>query len=90
MKNKIIGWLSYTIDILFTLIGVAFAVAFVLAFHFGVPYLFYWIVNGELSYSTILAIWFGVYFVRNVFKVISLKKKLKQYKEIDDIMKGRF
>ena len=91
MKNKIIGWLSFAFDILCTVLGMAIAVAFVLAYHFGIPYLFYKFLNsGDTTYSFYLAVWFGTSYALELWNRHKLKKQLKQYKEIDDIMKGRF
>ena len=91
MKNKIIGWLSFAFDILCTVLGMAIAVAFVLAYHFGIPYLFYKFLNsGDTAYSFYLAVWFGTSYALELWNRHKLKKQLKQYKEIDDIMKGRF
>ena len=91
MKNKIIGWLSFAFDILCTVLGMAIAVAFVLAYHFGIPYLLYKYLNSDNDpYSHYLAIWFGTSYVLELWNRRKLKKQLKEYKEIDDIMKGRF
>ncbi|MGG5759227.1 hypothetical protein ACQ3VF_26360 [Bacillus toyonensis] len=91
MKNKIIKCLAKVFDILFTVIGMSIAVAFVLAYHFGIPYLFYKFLNsGKDPYSFYLAVWFGTSYVLELWNRHKLKKQLKQYKEIDDIMKGRF
>ncbi|MDF3555557.1 hypothetical protein LAV92_28250 [Bacillus cereus] len=91
MKNKIIGWLAYALDILWTVFGMTIAVAFVLAYHFGIPYLFYKFLNsGKDPYSFYLAVWFGTSYVLELWNRYKLKKQLKEYKEIDDILKGRF
>lgn len=90
MKDKIADGIFKMVMILLSAIVVIGGIAIVIAWHLGIPYFFYWVFDKELSYSTVLAMWFGIYFVRNVFKVMSLKKKLKQYEEIDNIMKGRF
>lgn len=91
MKEKIIKVLSTLFDILLTVIGMAIAVAFVLAYHFGIPYLFYKYLNsGDAPYSFFLAVWFGTSYALELWNRNKLKKQLKQYKEIDDIMKGRF
>lgn len=91
MKEKIIKVLSTLFDILLTVIGMAIAVAFVLAYHFGIPYLFYKFLNsGNDPYSFYLAVWFGTSYALELWNRRKLKKQLKQYKEIDDIMKGRF
>ncbi|WP_324658889.1 hypothetical protein [Bacillus cereus] len=91
MKEKIIKFLSALFDVLLTVIGMAIAVAFVLAYHFGIPYLFYKFLNsGNDPYSFYLAVWFGTSYALELWNRRKLKKQLKQYKEIDDIMKGRF
>ena len=91
MKNKIIGWLSFAFDILCTVLGITIAVAFVLAYHFGIPYLFYKFLNsGDTAYSFYLAVWFGTSYALELWNRHKLKKQLKQYKEIDDIMRGKF
>lgn len=91
MKNNIIGWLSFAFDILCTVLGMAIAVAFVLAYHFGIPYLFYKFLNsGDAPYTFFLAVWFGTSYALELWNRHKLKKQLKQYKEIDDIMRGKF
>lgn len=90
MKDKIIDGLFAVIKFLLVVIGVAIGVAVVLAYHFGIPYLFYKFLNiADSSYATYLAIWFGTSYLLEVLHRSKLEKQLKQYKEIHNILKGR-
>lgn len=62
--------------------------ALVVGWHFGVPYVAHKAFD-QLSYSTYLAIWFGLYFVRNAIGRMILKSKLKKYEAIHNILGGK-
>ncbi|MCU4863171.1 hypothetical protein OB981_24355 [Bacillus cereus] len=91
MKEKIIDGIFAVFKFLLNVIGVLVGLSIVLAYHFGIPYLFYKFLNsGDTAYSFYLAVWFGTSYALELWNRRNLKKQLKQYKEIDDIMKGRF
>ncbi|MDA1509633.1 hypothetical protein PDJ86_22510 [Bacillus cereus group sp. TH36-2LC] len=91
MKDKIIDGISALVGFLFNVVGWIIAIAIVLAYHFGIPYLFYKFLNGGgTPYTFYLAVWFGTSYVLEMWEKRKIKRKLDQYKEIDDIMKGRF
>ncbi len=90
MKDKIVNGLFSACKFLLYVIGLIVAVAIVLAYHFGIPYLFYKFLNsGDTDYTFYLAVWFAVSYLMEVWDKRNVKKQLKQYKEIDDILKGR-
>ena len=91
MKNKIIDGIATGFKFLLNVIGVTIGIAILLAYHFGIPYLFYKFLNsGDAPYTFFLAVWFGTSYVLELWHKRTLKNQLKLYKEIDDIMKGRF
>lgn len=90
MKDKFIDLIFNIIMILLSALVIIAAIALVISYHLGVPYAVYVLTGKEYSYTFFLAVWFCMYFNINVIRNMKLKKKLKQYQEIDDIMKGRF
>lgn len=90
MKDKIIDGLFALIKLLLFGIGWVVGISIILAYHFGIPYLFYKFLNsGDAPYTFYLAVWFGTSYILEVWNKRKLEKQLKQYKEIDDILKGR-
>lgn len=90
MKDKIVDGLFALIKLLLLGIGWLVAIAFIVAYHFGIPYLFYKFLNsGNDPYTLYLAIWFAISYLMEVWDKQKVKKQLKQYKEIDNILKGR-
>lgn len=90
MKDKIIDGLSALVMSLFNVFGWIIAITIITAYHFGIPYLFYKFLNsGDAPYTFFLAVWFGTSYALELWNRRNLKKQLKQYKEIDDILKGR-
>ncbi|MDR7207630.1 hypothetical protein [Priestia megaterium] len=77
---------------LLSFILVVFFFAIILAclviYYLGIPYAFY-LGYTKLHYAVYLSIWLGIHLIRRIIQNIVLKRRLKQYDQINKILGGK-